>query len=90
MEFLTKNGVPCTIEHNLRGWPKSAFIVVGIDGFPRPSANDFKDYLAKIERLSDQFAPPSPHGQRSYKAFQPTPYKWGQGGETGAAAVDAR
>lgn len=78
-EFLNKNGVPCTIERDLRGWPKTANIVVGIDGFSRLSSNEYKDYVAKIDRLGDQFAPPS-HGQRSYKAFQPNGYKWDKAG----------
>ena len=49
-------------------------------GFARPSSNEFKDYVAKIERLSDQFAPPTRSGQKSYKAFQPSGYKWDKAG----------
>jgi hypothetical protein len=74
VDFLDKHGVSCTIEHHMKGW-HAASIVVGTDGFSRLSSSEFKDYIARIEKLSDVFAPPR-NGQRSYKSFQPTGYKW--------------
>ena len=86
-DFLNNNGVPCTIEHNLHGWPKTAFIVIGIDGFAHISSYEYKDYTDNIKRLSLRFAPPTPHSQHNYKAFEPAGYQWGQGGEAAAATA---
>jgi len=80
-EFLKQHGVPCTIEKGIKGWPPSAFVLVGTQGFDRISTKEFKEYLAQIEALSTQFTTP-PKGtnqgtpKASYKAFQPSPKKW--------------
>lgn len=68
--ILNKNGVACSIERELKGW-KGLYFVVGQDGFNRISSPEFKNYLKRIEQVSDQFAP-----RKSYKAFQPVAYKW--------------
>ena len=76
-KFLNDNGIPCTVEHNLhlRGFPQSEFTLVGTTGFGRISANECTAYQAKIDKLSDQFTKVS-RGQRTYRAFQHTLYKW--------------
>jgi len=74
VDFLAKHQIPCTIERELPRWGKG-YIVVGIDGFRSPSSPEYKDYVAKIEQLSDQFA-----GNKSFKAFRPGGYKWDKTG----------
>ena len=71
--FLAESGVQTTIERNLRGWGASWFVVVGTDGFAHISSPDYLAYRKKIEQLSLDFANKNP---RSFKAFQPMPYRW--------------
>lgn len=68
---LKSNGIDCTIERGLKGWPAAWHIVVGTRGFDRISSDAFKDYVKKIQTVSKIFAP-----KGGYKAFQPTAYKW--------------
>lgn len=68
---LKNNGIDCTVERGLKGWPAAWHIVVGTRGFDRISSPEFKDYIRKIQAVSKIFAP-----KGGYKAFQPTAKKW--------------
>jgi hypothetical protein len=49
-EFLTKNGIPCTVERNLPGWSQNSTnvcVVVGIRGFAKISNNPALDAYKK-------------------------------------------
>ncbi|MGD1278620.1 MAG: hypothetical protein ABR964_15515 [Tepidisphaeraceae bacterium] len=71
-DFLNKNGVPCTIERGVKNWRKDFYLVIGLQGFPRASGQEYLAYRNRIEALGAQFAP-SP---RSYKRFDPVAIKW--------------
>jgi hypothetical protein len=71
VEILQQNGVPCTIEKGLRGLNRDWFIVVGLEGFARISSPEYQAHEKKIRTISDKFI-----GKRSFKAFEPMPYKW--------------
>lgn len=67
-EFLSKNGIPCTLERTdfARNW----ICLVGTAGFTKISSADFKTYVDNIISLGKQF--PSSHFDR----IQPAAYKW--------------
>jgi hypothetical protein len=71
-DFLTKNGVPCTIEsipgYTLRDWES----VVGTDGFAHPSGPECKAYLQRVSQLSEKF------GTNHFGRFDPHPKKWAE------------
>ena len=71
-DAFIKAGVGCTIEQKLRGLNPSWYSVVGTQGFARVSTDDYKTYVDKLRQISQQFA----QGKRSFKAFDPMPYKW--------------
>jgi hypothetical protein len=74
-DLLQGNGIDCTIEQNLRGFPPQWVSVVGTEGFTGISRPDYQTYVRTIERISDQkYA----QKKKSWKAFQPMPYKWGK------------
>jgi hypothetical protein len=70
-DFLDKNGIPCTIEREVRDWHKGYYYVVGLQGFPRITSPDYLAYRTRIEDLSTEF---SPHNV--YKGFAPQAVKW--------------
>jgi hypothetical protein len=75
-EFLTKNGVPCTVERDLPRWPlpwKEGCAVVGIRGFGKTRDNpELEAYKRTIEDLSNKFA----GGRARFNAFDPRMYQW--------------
>jgi hypothetical protein len=76
-EFLTKNGVPCTVERDLPRWPvpwKNGCVIVGIRGFDRTKNNpDLEAYVRTIKDLGVKFA----GGRGRFNAFDsPGLYKW--------------
>ena len=71
---LKSNGIDCTIERGIRGWPDSLYLVVGTRGFDKISSPEYKEYDKKIKSISLKFAP-----KGGYKAFQPTAKKWDKG-----------
>lgn len=71
---LQENGIETTIEKKLPGWqtPAQWYSVVGVHGFARLSgSSEYDAYLAKLKKVSDQYAKP-----RSFRAFSPQAYKW--------------
>ncbi len=74
-EFLTKNGVACTVEKDLPGWPlswKDGRVLVGIRGFAKVSNNPPLDaYKKQIMELGTKFS-----GRSKFDAFSPTMYLW--------------
>lgn len=73
VQLLARNGVSATVERGLKGWSRSWYMVVGTRGFARISAAEYKAYITQLKTISDK----NLH-QRSFKAFMPQAYKWGQ------------
>lgn len=71
IDVLAQNGIQADVQRNLRGWNASWYSVVGIEGFTRISSTEFKQYVRKIDQVSQQYA-----GRKSWKAFSPQAYKW--------------
>jgi len=75
-EFLTKNGIPCTVEKELPRWPlpwKEGCAVVGIRGFAKTRDNaDLETYKKTIHELGVKFA----GGKARFNAFDPRMYQW--------------
>jgi hypothetical protein len=72
--LLAQHGIETTIERKLPGWrtPDPWFSVVGVHGFARISNSpELNAYMEKIRKISAQN-----HRRRSFKAFDPKPYKW--------------
>jgi hypothetical protein len=72
VQILQEHGVGSTIEKGIRGLKSDWFIVVGTDGFVKVSGRDYETYITRIQQISDKFA----GSRRSFKAFEPLPYKW--------------
>lgn len=74
--FLTKNGIPCTVEQNLPNWKMAwpdAYLVVGIRGFAKTSNNPpLEAYKTQIMGLSAKYT----GGRSGFKAFAPAMYSW--------------
>jgi hypothetical protein len=73
VKVLKENGVDCTIEEGIKGWP-GAVCVVGTRGFSGISSPEYKNYEKKIQAVSKIFAP-----KGGWKAFNPTAKRWDQG-----------
>jgi hypothetical protein len=71
VDILAQHGVPATIERGLRGYTRDWYIVVGMQGFERISAQEYLSEVKRISAISEQFA-----SRRSFKAFEPRGYKW--------------
>jgi hypothetical protein len=72
-DFLSKNGMPCTVEKGLKEWADSSwYVVVGLQGFDRTGSNpEYEKHITNLRKLGTQFARDS-----KYKEFQPTSYRW--------------
>ena len=71
MQTLNQQGVLCTVERGLPYAP-SWYCVVGITGFARTKeVPEYDAYLARIQKISDQFA-----GTSKFKKFEPKPFRW--------------
>ena len=74
--FLTKNGIPCTVEHNLPNFRiawADAYSVVGIRGFAKVYKNpDLETYNKSVMDVSAKFT----NGRSGFKSFAPSPYCW--------------
>ncbi len=75
-EFLTKNGIPCTVERNLPNWRLAwpdGSVVVGIRGFAKVNNNPALDaYKKSIMDVSLKFT----NGRSRFAGFSPTMYLW--------------
>ena len=71
-DFLNQNGIPCTIERNVRNWSSSYYLVIGLKGFPRARGPEYEAYRDQILDLNAKFAP-SVH---NFKRFEPMAIKW--------------
>jgi len=67
-DLLNKNGIPCTVETNVKGYP--FYTVVTLRGFGRPSSPEYGAYEKLILALNEKFP------KNSYKRFTPTAKKW--------------
>jgi hypothetical protein len=80
-EFLTNNGIPCTVERDLPGWGtpaswKDGCTVVGIRGFDKVRNNPaLETYKHSIMAVSTKFT----NGRSGFKAFAPQMYQWKKG-----------
>jgi len=45
--------------------------VIGVTGFAKIHSDEFDEYIAKIQKISDEMA-----GKPKFKRFEPKPYKW--------------
>jgi hypothetical protein len=71
VNILKENGVDCTIERGIKGWPSNLYIVVGTRGFDKISSPEYGAYEKKIHAVSKKFAP-----KGGWKAFTPIAKKW--------------
>jgi hypothetical protein len=75
-EFLTKNGIPCTVEKDLPNWPlpwRDGCVVVGIRGFGKMSRNpELEAYKKAITDVSAKFT----NGRTHASGFTATMYLW--------------
>jgi hypothetical protein len=69
-DFLTANGIPCTLETTDFVRKTSWVCLVGTAGFTKISSSDYRSYVDNIVRLGEKF--PSSHFDR----FKPAAYKW--------------
>ena len=69
-EFLTSNGIPCTIESTDYVRNPNWVCLVGTAGFTKISSGDYKTYVDNIIKLGEKF--PTSHFDR----FKPAAYKW--------------
>jgi hypothetical protein len=70
-EFMVKNGVPCTVEKGVAGWPANWNTVVSMQGFERASGPQYEAYIGRAVKLGETFA-----GRSAWKRFEPTPVRW--------------
>ena len=70
-DFLVKNGIPCTIENGVSGWPQTWHLVVGTQAFDRASGTQFDNYINTITDLGKKFA-----GKSAWKQFDPRAVGW--------------
>jgi hypothetical protein len=73
-QVLLKHNILCTIEATPSNWadPKWKMVsVIGTKGFDRIHSKEFEDYVAQIQKVSDEMASKS-----KFKRFEPKPYKW--------------
>ena len=70
-DFLLKNGVSCTVEQNVNGWPSTWHCVVSTQGFDRASGPAFEAYKAQATQIGDAFA-----GKSAWKRFEPAGVRW--------------
>jgi hypothetical protein len=75
-EFLTKNGIPCTVEQNLPNWKlpwPNGCVVVGIRGFAKVTNNPALDaYKKSIMDVSTKFT----NGRSRFAGFAVSMYSW--------------
>lgn len=70
-DFLLKNGVSCTVEKGVKGWPSEWNSVVSTQGFDRASGPQYDTYISTATRIGEAFA-----GKSAWKRFDPTPVRW--------------
>jgi hypothetical protein len=70
-DFLIKNGISCTVEQGVAGWPSTWHSVVSTQGFDRASGPQYDAYLAQAVKVGEAFA-----GKSAWKKFEPTPVRW--------------
>jgi hypothetical protein len=75
-DFLTKNGLPCTVEKGLPSWKlpwADGCVVVGIRGFAKVQNNpSLEAYKKQIMEISAKFTA----NRSGFSAFAPTMYHW--------------
>jgi hypothetical protein len=70
-DFLIKNGVSCTVEQGVAGWPSTWHSVVSTHGFDRASGPQYEQFIATCVQIGKAFA-----GKSAWKQFEPTPVRW--------------
>jgi hypothetical protein len=70
-DFLLKNGVSCTVEQGINGWPSTWHLVVGTQAFDRASGGPYDSYIASATNLGEKFA-----GKSAWKRFEPRAVRW--------------
>jgi hypothetical protein len=70
-DFLIRNGVPCTVEKGVAGWPPAWHTVVGTQGFDRASGPQYEAYREKVIGIGRDFA-----GKSAWKQFDPRAIRW--------------
>jgi hypothetical protein len=70
-DYLTRNGVPCTVEKGVAGWPPAWHTVVGTQGFDRASGPQYETYREKVIAIGKDFA-----GKSAWKQFDPRAIRW--------------
>jgi hypothetical protein len=75
-EFLTKNGIACTVERDLPNWKlawNNGCSVVGIRGFAKVNNNPLLEaYKKSIMDVSAKFT----NNRSGFTSFQPSMYSW--------------
>lgn len=72
--LLAQNDIGSTIEKGLRGLNPNWYIVVGTDGFARPSSAEYQAYIRRLQAISAKYAQ-----KGSFRSFEPMGYRWDRG-----------
>jgi len=68
-DYLTHNGMPCTLEH-VQEFSAHWICLVGTAGFQKLHSNEYETYVGNILALGEKF-----HTSH-FNQFQPTAFKW--------------
>jgi hypothetical protein len=72
--LLLSHNIICTVEPAPSNWARPEWkmmSVIGVTGFAKIHSDEFDEYVAKIQKVSDEMA-----GKPKFKRFDPKPYKW--------------
>lgn len=69
-DFLTRNGIPCTLEHTSWAPNKGWICLVGTAGFEHITSPEYRTYISNIKHLAEGL-----HTSR-FNRLDPQPYSW--------------
>jgi hypothetical protein len=70
-DLLIKNGVSCTVEQSVTGWPSTWHCVVTTQGFDRASGPQYEALFSQAVKVGEAFA-----GKSAWKRFEPAAVRW--------------
>jgi hypothetical protein len=73
-QYLTANGIPCTVEHNLVGVEAHFYTVLGLTPF---SSGGTPEYAAYVQRMKQVLAS-LPGATQITKSIEPRLFRWGR------------
>lgn len=73
-DYLNRHGIPCTVEHDIRGVVTQFYAVVGLTPFAHTGSADYVEYIQKTKLLIGKLSGTT----QSVRAFKPRLLKWTQ------------